>query len=164
MSMASGPTVPVPARDVATEHGELHALPSALADRIGYLLARAHLGMREIADQALTPLGLDKKGYAALVLLASEGPLSQQALSVIQGCDRTTMVAVVDKLENEGLVVRHRNPLDRRAYALEITAKGRRTLDQAEELVSNVERDFLAPLSPADRRRLIDLLQRLLVG
>jgi DNA-binding MarR family transcriptional regulator len=153
-----------PARDAATETAELPALPAALANRIGYLLAKAHLGMRAIADDALTPLGLDKKEYAALVLLASEGPLSQQALSVIQGCDRTTMVAVVDKLEDGELVVRRRNPLDRRAYALEITAKGRGTLDQADRLVSQVERDFLAPLSTAERRTLTDLLQRLLVG
>jgi DNA-binding MarR family transcriptional regulator len=162
MSMASNPTAAV--RDGATETAELPALPAALADRIGYLLAKAHLGIRAIADEALIPLGLDKKEYAALVLLASEGPLSQQALSVIQGCDRTTMVAVVDKLEDGQLVVRRRNPLDRRAYALEITAKGRRALDQADKLVSRVERDFLAPLSTAERRTLIDLLQRLLVN
>ena len=161
MAMAS--TSAAPASDTVTEAGDLPPLPAALADRIGYLLARAHLGMRAIADEALTPLGLDKKEYAALVLLASEGPLSQQALSVIQGCDRTTMVAVVDKLEDGELVVRRRNPLDRRAYALEITAKGRRALDQADELVSKVEHDFLVPRSAAERRTLIDLLQRLLV-
>src|SRR3954452_13712052 len=148
MAMAS--TSAAPASDTVTGGGDLPPLPAALADRIGYLLARAHLGMRAIADEALTPLGLDKKEYASLALIASEEPLSQQALSVIQGCDRTTMVAVVDKLEDGGLVVRRRNPLDRRAYALEITAKGRRALDQADELVSKVEHDFLVPLSAAE--------------
>jgi DNA-binding MarR family transcriptional regulator len=162
MSMASSPTTPT--AETVTEPADLRALPPALADRIGYLLAKAHLGMRAVADEALTPLGLDKKEYAALALVASEGPLSQQALSVIQGCDRTTMVAVVDRLEDGGLVMRRRNPLDRRAYALEITAKGRRALDQADELVARVERDFLGPLSAAERRTLIDLLQRLIVG
>jgi DNA-binding MarR family transcriptional regulator len=162
MSMASSPVAPAGER--VTLPADLPALPQALADRIGYLLAKAHLEMRAVADEALVPLGLDKKEYAALVLVASEGPLSQQALSVIQGCDRTTMVAVVDKLEAGGLVVRHRNPLDRRAYALEITAKGRRVLDQADELVSRVEREFLVPLSAAERRTLVGLLQRLLVG
>jgi DNA-binding MarR family transcriptional regulator len=160
MSMAS--TSAPPASDRVTQVDDLPSLPPALADRIGYLLAKTHLGMRTIADEALTPLGLDKKEYASLVLIASQGPLSQQALSVIQGCDRTTMVAVVDKLENDGLVVRRRNPLDRRAYALEITDKGRRVLGQADELVSKVEHDFLAPLSAVERRALVDLLQRLL--
>jgi DNA-binding MarR family transcriptional regulator len=160
MSMAS--TSAPPASDRVTQVDDLPSLPPALADRIGYLLAKTHLGMRTIADEALTPLGLDKKEYASLVLIASQGPLSQQALSVIQGCDRTTMVAVVDKLENDGLVVRRRNPLDRRAYALEITDKGRRVLGQADELVSKVEHDFLAPLSAVERRTLVDLLQRLL--
>ena len=49
-------------------------------------------------------------------------------------------------------------------FRSEITAKGRRALDQADRLVSQVEHDFLAPLSTAERRTLIDLLQRLLVG
>ena len=161
MSVASSPTART--AHAVTEPADLPVLPPALADRVGYLLAKAHLGMRAAADEALIPLGLDKKEYAALVLVASEGPLSQQALSVIQGCDRTTMVAVVDRLEDGGLVMRRRNPLDRRAYALEITAKGRRALDQADELVSKVEHDFLVPRSAAERRTLIDLLQRLLV-
>jgi DNA-binding MarR family transcriptional regulator len=160
MSMAS--SVNAPAGTPVTT--DLPALPPALADRIGYLLAKAHLGVRAVADRALVPLRLDKKEYAALVLVASEGPLSQQALSVIQGCDRTTMVAVVDKLEAGGLVVRRRNPVDRRAYALEITTQGRRVLDEADELVSQVERDFLAPLSASERRTLVGLLQRLLVS
>ena len=101
MRMASSPIAPA---ERAIEAADLPVLPPALADRIGYLLAKTHLGMRAVADEALAPLGLDKKEYAALVLVASEGPLSQQALSVIQGCDRTTMVAVVDKLEDGELV------------------------------------------------------------
>jgi MarR family transcriptional regulator, lower aerobic nicotinate degradation pathway regulator len=162
MTMASSPTASTSER--AAEAGELPALPAALADRIGYLLAKAHLAMRQVADEALTPLGLDKKEYAALALIASEGPLSQQALSGLQGCDRTTMVSVVDKLEEAAFVERRRNPLDRRAYALETTAKGRRVLEQADRLVIQVERDFLAPLSASERRSLTGLLQRLIVG
>jgi DNA-binding MarR family transcriptional regulator len=74
------------------------------------------------------------------------------------------MVAVVDKLEEAAFVERRRNPLDRRAYALEITEKGRRVLEQADRLALEVEQDFLAPLSASERRTLIDLLQRLILA
>jgi DNA-binding MarR family transcriptional regulator len=137
-------------------------LPAALSDRVGFLLAKTHLAARAAADPSLQPLGLDVRQFGALALLAGEGAMSQQALSVLQRCDRTTMVAVVDGLEAGGYVERRRNPDDRRAYALHITAAGRRALARAEKLVAEAEREFLAPLSPAEVRQLKDLLRRLL--
>jgi len=68
----------------------------------------------------------------------------------------------VDGLERKGLVERRRNPDDRRAYSLHATAKGRRVLAQAGEAVKRAEDEFLAPIPARDRRRLKELLRRLL--
>jgi DNA-binding MarR family transcriptional regulator len=95
-------------------------------------------------------------------VLVDEGPLSQQRLGQRQGVDRTTMVAVVDDLERRGLVERQRRPHDRRAYSLHATAKGRRVLKRAIEAATRAEDEFLAPIPPRDRRRLKQLLQRLI--
>jgi DNA-binding MarR family transcriptional regulator len=130
----------------------------SIADQLGYLLGRAHLEHRAIAERALAPLGLSGKGFGALILLVQEGPLSQQRLGARQGIDRTTMVAVVDELESAGFVERRRDPRDRRAYSLQATARGRRVLEQAAEATKRAEDEFLAPLPAADRRRLKRLL------
>jgi DNA-binding MarR family transcriptional regulator len=130
----------------------------SIADQLGYLLGRAHLEHRAIAERALAPLGLSGKGFGALILLVREGPLSQQRLGGRQGIDRTTMVAVVDELESAGFVERRRDPRDRRAYSLQATARGRRVLEQAAEATKRAEDEFLAPLPAADRRRLKRLL------
>jgi len=45
-----------------------------------------------------------------LTLIESEGPASQQRLADRVGVDRTTMVALVDALEEKGLVNRLRDP------------------------------------------------------
>lgn len=113
-------------------------------------------------ERALASLGLGVKEFGALSVLVEEGPLSQQRLGERQGVDRTTMVAVVDGLERKGLVERRRNPHDRRAYSLHATAKGRRVLKQAGEAAKRGEDEFLAPIPPADRRRLKQLLRRLI--
>jgi len=157
--VTSTPTVATQPRPV-----ERPGLPLALAERIGFLLAHAHIGIRNAGNQALERFELDVREWAALALLNAEGSLSQQALAMLQRCDRTTMVAIVDRLEELGYAKRNRNPRDRRAYALEITPKGRRTLSEADALLADVEREFFAPLSAAERRTLIGLLQRLLVG
>jgi DNA-binding MarR family transcriptional regulator len=133
----------------------------SIADQLGYLLGRAHLEHRAIAERGLAPLGLSGKGFGALILLVQEGPLSQQRLGQRQGVDRTTMIAVVDELESAGFVDRRRDPRDRRAYALQATAKGRRVLQRAAEATERAEDEFLAPLSEADRQRLKRLLRTL---
>jgi DNA-binding MarR family transcriptional regulator len=133
----------------------------SITDQLGYLLGRAHLEHRAIAEPGLEALGLRPKGFGALILLVQEGPLSQQRLGERQGIDRTTMVAVVDELERGGFVERRRDPSDRRAYSLHATAKGRRVLESAGEATKQAEDQFLAPLSAADQRRLKRMLRTL---
>jgi DNA-binding MarR family transcriptional regulator len=136
--------------------------PAGLSDRLGFLLGRAHLAHRAIAQRALASLGLGVKEFGALSVLVEEGPLSQQRLGERQGVDRTTMVSVVDELERSGLVERRRDPEDRRAYSLHATGKGRRVLSHADEAARRAEDEFLAPIAARDRRRLKELLQKLI--
>src|ERR671915_22735 len=133
----------------------------SIADQLGYLLGRAHLEHRAIAENALQPVGLSGKGFGALILLVQNGPLSQQRLGERQGVDRTTMVAVVDELESSGYVERRRDPRDRRAYSLHATAEGRRVMRRAAEATRRAEEEFLGPLPATDRRRLKQLLRTL---
>jgi DNA-binding MarR family transcriptional regulator len=72
------------------------------------------------------------------------------------------MVAIADALEERGLVERRRDPRDRRAYALRVTAAGRAMLGRAERAIEGAEEEFLAPLAPRDRHRLKALLRQAL--
>jgi DNA-binding MarR family transcriptional regulator len=136
---------------------------ASLADRVGHLLARVHFLARDYADEVLAPFGLVIRQFAALSILAAEGPISQQGLGERLVCDRTTMVELMDDLERRGLTKRQRNPSDRRAYAIELSARGQRVLRQADERLTAAEDILFAPLSTAERAQLRDLLQRLLV-
>jgi len=131
-------------------------------DRLGPLLGRTHEAHRALAARALARVGISPKAFGALSVLAAEGPLSQQRLAERTGIDRTTMVAVIDELERAGAVERRRDAGDRRAYALHITAKGRRLLPRARAIVLEVEQAFLAPLGAEDQRRLKAALRALL--
>jgi DNA-binding MarR family transcriptional regulator len=102
--------------------------------------------------------------FGALSIIHRAGPMSQQTLGEMLGKDRTSIVAVVDELEAEGLVERRRNPADRRAYALEVTQRGADWLERARPVLLRAEDQLLAELEPEERRRLIELLQRVLLG
>jgi DNA-binding MarR family transcriptional regulator len=155
---------PTPPADTLTGLSAEGVPVPPLLDRVGYLLAKTHVGIRERGNRLLEPLRLDVMQYGALTVLALEGPVSQQTLAEMIRCDRTTMVAIVDRLEGAGYVERERNPTDRRAYALKITPKGKRAQIRGKEIVRKVEDEFLAPLSPDERTALLDMLRRLLLA
>lgn len=137
-------------------------LPPALADRLGYLLGQAHLAHRRVAEAELASLDLRPKEFGALSVLGTEGAMSQQRLGKTTGIDRTTMVAVADELERKGFVERRRDPEDRRAYALQTTVRGLRTLERATKAAKRAEARFLARMSPDEQRQLKRVLRELI--
>jgi DNA-binding MarR family transcriptional regulator len=77
------------------------------------------------------------------------------------GIDRTTMVALLDDLEDKGYVTRQRHPRDRRAFLVTPTDSGRAAKAAAVRILDEQQRRFLAPLTAAERGQLADLLTRL---
>jgi DNA-binding MarR family transcriptional regulator len=132
--------------------------PAELTDRLGYLLKHAQLRLAALTGPALAPLGMDGRELAVLLVLADE-PLSQQDAARRLGIDRTTMVAMVDALEDKKLLARRADPADRRRNIVEPTAAGKRVIRAANQTVDRVEREFLKPVSARDREHLRDLLK-----
>ena len=130
-----------------------------LADRLGYLLKHAQQELSLVSATALRPYGITGRQLAVLVVLADGEPASQQQAAQRLGVDRTTMVALLDTLEASGFVARRPHAEDRRRNVVELTPTGQDTLRKAIEASDAAERRFLAPLPPADARRLKESLR-----
>ncbi len=102
--------------------------------------------------------------FGILTLVGEHGPMSQQEVAEAVGVDRTTLVALVDGLEQAGWVVRERNPNDRRAYALRLRREGQTMQKRAEKALDKTADAFFSPLSAAERQELRRLLLRLIEG
>ncbi len=135
-----------------------------MADKPVLLMSKLGFASMQLFREALEPLGLHPRHFALLNLLGVEGERSQQALGEVLQIDPSTMVAVVDDLESEGLAERRRNPDDRRAYSVRLTPRGRSQLTRGRRAAKKVEDRVLAPLEPAERKRLLELLHRLAVA
>ena len=137
-----------------------------LAERVGYLFAKLHQRWAAESVAVLEDAGVGLSGmhFGALSIVDRFGPMSQQELGEYIGKDRTTIVAIVDELEREGLVERRRNPADRRAYALQVTQEGRDWLARAKPAMVKAEDGLLDGLDSEERATLMDLLQRVLFG
>lgn len=126
-----------------------------------FLVFLAHRRLRGAANEALRMHRIDMRHAGVLAALAERGPRSQRGLGDALRLDRSSMVAVVDELERQGLVERRRPPRDRRAYALHLTDAGQHRLDAARDAVAAAVDGALATLSPAERAQLDALLARL---
>ena len=133
-------------------------LPPVLMDRVGFLLAMTKGGAEKVVSGELEELGIYPRQYGLMLVLAAEGPLSQGELAEWVRTDRTTMVALVDGLEERGYVRREKNPTDRRAYQLHLTAKGKRALTRGRALMRRAENQLLRSLDSDERAQLIELL------
>ena len=79
-------------------------------------------------------------------------------------CSSDLIVALVDSLENLGLVQRRPDPNDRRLRSVVATAKGKRVQAEAARRVAAAEDTVLSGLSDEERSQLHDLLNRVALG
>lgn len=140
------------------------ALHEALVRNTGYLLSRLGTVAQRAFAERMSEIDLTPRAWGALNVLDQEGEITQQSLGRCIGMDPSTMVSTIDELEQRGLVQRRRNPQDRRAHALHITAKGRRILATGREVAAGAQEELLAPLDPQERKQLHKLLLRLAQG
>lgn len=132
-----------------------------IAARPDVLFIKLAAVAKEIADRAYEPFGLRCPHTTVLQLLAQAGPRSQRELGEELHIDRTSMVVLTDDLERAGLVQRHPDPQDRRAYAVHITDLGRARLTELEVVMPQAVEQLLAPLTPDERAEFTRLLLRL---
>ena len=133
------------------------------AVRANPCLLLAHLGRvakRRFTD-ALEPTGLNGPQAFALMQLRNLGPISQQELAETLDLDPSKLVALLNELESDGLAERRRDPGDRRRHIVEISARGKTRLADAEQAMAAFEERFFAGLAPEERTQLQTLLDRL---
>ena len=135
--------------------------PAALMERLSFLLKRAFARIDVATERELAELSVSGREFAVLTLVDAEGAASQQRLAGRIGVDRTTMVALIDSLEEKRLVNRRRDPSDRRAYIVEATSAGRKILQRALKAVQLAEQQALASLTATQAATFKQILQRL---
>ena len=131
---------------------------------VGFLLSQLGAANARWFHDTLVPVGLEPRQFAILRFVAQDEGRSQQALGEALGIAPSRMVALIDELEERGLVERRANPTDRRARALFVTAGGRRLLTAAMKRALAHEAELCAPLEPGEREALIEMLQRVAAG
>ena len=132
-----------------------------LEEQVGHLLRRAHqrataIFLERIGDSRVTPTQ-----FAALVRLYEEGELSQNHLGRLTAMDPATIQGVIRRLAERRLILRRRDPTDRRRTLLRLTDEGERAVAALIPNGPGVSAATLAPLSEREREDFLALLRRL---
>ena len=136
-------------------------LGPAVSDRLAYLLKRAQVELAGLHEELLAPFGISAGELAILLLIDAREPESQQQVARRLGIDRTTMVALIDALEDKELVARRPDAADRRRNVIELTDTGKKTLRRATRASDQAERRLLAELNQVEAAQLRNLLRRI---
>lgn len=135
---------------------------NAPSEKVGRLLFALTKNWRAVLDTRLAPLGLSEARWHCLLYLgrASE-PLPQVELADRMGISPATLVRLLDRLEEDGLVERHPEPQDRRAKRVQLTGKARELATHVEAEARRLRAELYAAISQDELEALEQTLTRL---
>jgi DNA-binding MarR family transcriptional regulator len=132
-----------------------------LATWIGFNLRMAQESAFQAFSRRSLEVGENPGRFATLTLIARNPGISQTELSLAAGRDKSSLTPVVENLVRRGMVERKRMRDDRRAYSLNLTATGTKTLTQLMRCARQHERVLDAVIGTRDRKRFIQILKKI---
>ena len=135
--------------------------PEPLASALGFLMSWNGQRVAHTFAETLKPLGLRPPHFGVMNMMDAAPGSTQQDLVERSMIDASSMVAVIDELEEAGLAERRPHPGDRRKHAVHLTARGRRTLERARKVAIEMVDELFAPLDAKERETLRRLLRKL---
>lgn len=125
---------------------------------IGYRLRLAQQAVFRDFAASVSDLSPGRAGM--LMLIEANPGVTQSRLARAVELDRSTMVGVIDALEERGLIERRRGT-DRRTNGLWLTRAGRALIGRVKRRIQAHERRVAAHLSAQERAQLLALLAKL---
>ena len=121
-----------------------------LEERFSAALHGTARAWRQALDRRLKFLGTSQASWLTITVVAKAGaPLSQSELAEQLGVEGATMVAMVDRLVNAGLINRVPSNVDRRVKHVVLTAAGIELYGAVKVEADGVRRELLSKIDPA---------------
>jgi MarR family transcriptional regulator, transcriptional regulator for hemolysin len=136
-------------------------MPAPRATPIGLRLAGVARDVGRAFDEALAAAGGSRSLWMVLLALKSGAAANQQQIADHIGIRGATLTHHLSGMEQRGLVVRTREPGDRRAQVVRLTDEGERMFVALAAAAQEFDQRLRRGLAAEEIARLDDLLQRL---
>ncbi|HEX7784468.1 MAG TPA: MarR family transcriptional regulator [Sphingobium sp.] len=127
----------------------------------GHLLRRNHQRSYEIFARHVGD-DVTRQQIALLIALTKRPGASQREIVEATGIDKSTLKEMLGRMVSRGWVQRERDPIDKRAWTMALTAGGRLLLAERLHAVEAAQREIVAPLTEEHRATFLRILRILI--
>ena len=128
---------------------------------VGYNARRATLVIVDAFLRNMAVYGLRPVDFSVLSLIGHNPGITSRQLCATLNLQPPNLVGMINQLQARELILRRPHPHDGRAMGLHLTPDGRKMKKQAEVTAFELEEAATARLSAAERRTLMQLLQKI---
>ena len=132
-----------------------------LEAQIGFLLRRAHQYASDVFQARIGARNLTPQQFSVLVTLLKNREVGQTKLGEITAMDPATVLGVVQRLAQRGLVAVRTDPADGRRRLVQLTRDGHELAHELEAIGPSISGEILAGFDEDEQRSLLRLLDRL---
>ncbi len=128
---------------------------------VGFHIRLAHGAVYRHFTETFSDLDLTQKQVSVLWLVDDHPDIAQTDLAHRMRMDRATTMAIVNRLEARGYLVRGKSETDGRKQTLNLTGEGREVLRTAKQAIQEHENWLKSRFSDKEISKLIELLTRI---
>jgi DNA-binding MarR family transcriptional regulator len=128
---------------------------------VGFHIRLAHGAVYRHFVETFTQIDLTQKQVSVLWLIDDHPDIAQTGLAQRMRMDRATTMAIINRLESRGFLVRGRSPTDKRKQTLNLTDAGRKMLEEAKQAIFEHEQWLKSRFTAKEVEQLIEMLSRI---
>jgi DNA-binding MarR family transcriptional regulator len=132
-----------------------------LSTSLAFQVRKAQLALQRRGLRNISSLHVGPAEFGALVLCEQNPGMAQFQIAATLDIDKASVVAVIDRLEELGWLLRRRSNHDRRRYGLFLTPEGARQTQILRSQAENAEAFARDEFSADELKQLLGLLARL---
>jgi MarR family transcriptional regulator, transcriptional regulator for hemolysin len=130
-------------------------------DTFGFLIHDVARLMRKNFNRRVQSFGLTQEQCRVILHLSRHEGIQQVDLAEVLEIKPITLARLLDKLQENGLIERRRNPDDRRAFRLYLTREAHSVLKKILDIGATTRADANRRISASDLEVLFSVLSRL---
>ncbi len=128
---------------------------------VGFHIRLAHGAVYRHFSETFTNLDLTQKQVSVLWLVDDHPDIAQTDLAQRMRMDRATTMAIVNRLQSRGYLVRGQSPTDGRKQTLNLTKDGRKALAVAKTAIAEHENWLKSRFTAKEIEQFIEMLSRI---
>ena len=148
------PVPTAPNVDADNDIGEIRSI-------VGFHIRLAHGATYRHFTETFSDIELTQKQVSVLWLIDDHPDIAQTDLAHRMRMDRATTMAIVNRLQDRGYMVRGASLTDRRKQTLNLTDRGRDALIKAKDAICEYERWLKSRFTEKEVETLIEMLTRI---